>query len=72
VVDKAREHSVAIASLPPNSEHKMQPLDFGFMKSLKHIMHKKFKSSQAGRVVTPFVVCKLFGLSFRRAATVEV
>ena len=44
VVDKAREHSVAIVSLPPNSEHKMQPLDVGFMKSLKHIMHKKLQS----------------------------
>jgi hypothetical protein len=43
VVDKAREHSVAIASLPPHSKHKMQPLDVGFMKSLKYIMHKKLK-----------------------------
>jgi len=43
VVDKAREHSVAIVSLPPHSKHKMQPLEVGFMKSLTHIMHKKLK-----------------------------
>ena len=38
-VDKAREYSVAVVSLPPHSKHKMQPLDIGFMKSLKHIIH---------------------------------
>jgi len=35
VADKAREHSVAIVSLPPHSMHKMQPLDVGFMNPLK-------------------------------------
>jgi hypothetical protein len=35
VVDKAREHCVATVSLPPYSQHKMQPLDVGFMKPLK-------------------------------------
>jgi hypothetical protein len=43
VVDKARERSVATVSLPPHSKHKMQPLDVGFMKSLKHIMYNKLK-----------------------------
>jgi len=43
VVDKTREHSVAIVSLPPHSKHKVQPLDVGFTKSLTHIMHKNFK-----------------------------
>jgi hypothetical protein len=43
VVDKASEHSVAIVNLPPHSMHKMQPLDVGFMKSLKYIMHKRLK-----------------------------
>ena len=35
VMDKAMEHSVSIISLPPHSKHKMQPLDVGYMKSLK-------------------------------------
>jgi len=39
VVDKARKHSFSIVSLPPHSKHKIQPLDVGFMKALKHIMH---------------------------------
>jgi hypothetical protein len=43
VVDKAREQSVAIVSLPPHFKHKMQPLDAGFKKSLTHIMHKRLK-----------------------------
>jgi len=43
VVDKASEHSVAIDSLTPHSEHKIQPLDVGFMKSLKRTMHKNLK-----------------------------
>ena len=47
VVDKTREHSVAIVSPPPHSKHKIQPLDVGFMKSLKHIMHKKLKRGYA-------------------------
>jgi len=41
VVDKAREHSVVIFSLPPHSVHKMQPLHAGLMKP--HITHKKLK-----------------------------
>ena len=32
VVDKAREHSASIVSLPPHSKHKMQPLDVGYLK----------------------------------------
>jgi hypothetical protein len=36
VVDKARERSVAIISLPQLSKHKMQQIDFGFMQSRKH------------------------------------
>jgi hypothetical protein len=43
VVDKAREHSVAIVSLSPHSAHKMLSFDVGFMKPLKHIMYKKLK-----------------------------
>jgi hypothetical protein len=40
VVDKAREHSVAIVSLLPHSAHKMKPLDVGLMEPLKHITRK--------------------------------
>jgi hypothetical protein len=43
VVDTAREHSVSIVSLPPHPAHKMQPLDVGVIKPLKHMMHKKLK-----------------------------
>jgi len=75
VVDKAREHSVAIVSLPPHSTHKMQPLDVGFLKPLKTYYAQEIETwlgNNPGRVVTPFVVCKLFGPAYRRAATMEI
>jgi hypothetical protein len=43
VADKAREHSFTVVSLLPHSKHKVQPVDIGFMTSLKQIMHKKLK-----------------------------
>ena len=75
VVDKAREHSVVIVSLPPHSTRKMQPLDVGFLKPLKTYYVQVIETwlgSSPGRVVTPFVVCKLFGPAYRRAATMGV
>jgi hypothetical protein len=51
VEDKAREHSVVTVSLPTHSKHKMQPLDAGFMKSLKHMRHKKLKRVKAAILV---------------------
>jgi hypothetical protein len=44
VVDKVREHSVAIVSLPPHSMHVMQPLDVGIMKSLKMYYTQEIKT----------------------------
>ena len=74
VVDEAREHSFATVSLPPYSTHKMQPLDVGFMKPLKTYYAQDIETwlgSSPLRGVTPFVVCKLFGPAYRRAATME-
>jgi len=73
-VDKAREHSVATVSLPPHSKHKMQPLDVGFLKPLKTYYTQEIETwlgSNPGRVVAPFVVCKLLGHAYRRAAIME-
>ena len=74
VVDKARKHSVAIVSLPPHSKYKMQPLYAGFLKPLNTYYEQEIETwlgSIPGLVVTPFVVCKLFGTAFRKAATME-
>jgi hypothetical protein len=43
VVYKGRQLNFSIVNLPPHSKHKIQPFDVGFMKALKHIMHKKLK-----------------------------
>jgi hypothetical protein len=63
VVDKVREHSVAIVTLPPYSTQVMQPLDFGTMKPLQTYAQEIETSlgSNPDRVVTPFVVFKVFG-----------
>ena len=74
VAYKAREHIVIIVSLPQHSEHKMPPLDAGFMKPLKTYYAQVIETwlgSSPDRVVTPFIVCKLFGPAYRRAATME-
>jgi len=74
VVDKAREHSVCIVSLPPHSTHKTQPLVVGFLKPLKTYYAQEIETwlgNNPGRIVTPFLVCKLFGPAYRRAATME-
>jgi len=66
VVDKAREHSDALVILPPHSTRIMQPLDV--------VMHKKLKRGWAALLaglLTPFLVCKLFGTAYRRAATMR-
>ena len=70
---KAREHSVATVSLTPHSTHKMQPLDFGSMKPLKTQYAQETETwldSNSGRVISPVVVCKLFGPAYGRAATI--
>ena len=59
VVDKAREHSFSIVSLPPHSRHKMQPLDDVFLKPLKTYYAQeieKWQDNNPGRIVTPFLV----------------
>jgi len=74
VVDKARKHNVAIVSLPLHSMHKIQPHDVGFMKPLKTYYVQEIETwlgNNPGRVVTPFVVCKLFGPVLRGAVTME-
>jgi hypothetical protein len=74
VVDKARERSVAIVSLPPHSTHKMQQSFIGLMKPLKSYYAQEIETwlgSNPGHVVTPFVVCKLFRPAYKRAATME-
>jgi len=74
VVDKAKKHSVAIVSLALHSTHKIQHLDVGFMKPLKTYYAQEIETwlgNSPGRVVTPFVVCNLFGPAYRRVATME-
>jgi hypothetical protein len=74
VVDKAREHHVAIVSLPTHSTHKMQSIDFGFMGPFKTYYAQEMETwlgSNPGRVATAFVVCILVGAAYRRAAIME-
>ena len=52
----------------------MQALHIGYMKPLNTYYEQEIETwlgSNPSRVVTPFVVCKLFGPAFRSAATME-
>jgi hypothetical protein len=52
----------------------MQPLDVGNMKPLTTYYAQEietWRGRNPGRVVTPFVVCKLFGPAYKRTATTE-
>jgi hypothetical protein len=52
----------------------MQQLDVGIMKPLTTYYAQEIDTwlgSNPGRVVTPFLVCKLFGPAYRIAATME-
>jgi hypothetical protein len=53
----------------------MQPLDVCFLKALKTHYAQEIETwlgNNPGLTVTPFVMCKLFGPAYRRAATMEV
>jgi hypothetical protein len=52
----------------------MQPLDVGFLKPLRTYYAQEIEmwlSNNPGHVVAPFIVCKLFGPAYRRAATIK-
>jgi hypothetical protein len=74
VVDKGRKHSVSTVSLPPHFTHKMQLFDVGFLKPLKTYYAQEIETwlcNNPGRIIASFLVCKLFGPAYRRAATME-
>ena len=75
IINKARDNNVKIICLPPHSSHKMQPLDVGFMKPLKSYYSTEIENwlkNHPARVVTPFVIAKLFATAYNRAATMEI
>jgi hypothetical protein len=63
-----------IVCLPPHTSHRMQPLDVGFMFTLKSYYGQEIETLWANnpnRVVTPYLISKLFGLAYKKAATME-
>ncbi|CAH2011577.1 unnamed protein product [Acanthoscelides obtectus] len=75
VINKARENHVSIVCLPPHSTHRMQPLDVGFTGPLKTYYAQEIETwlrNNPDRIVTPFIIARLFSVAYNRAATMEV
>ena len=70
----ARENGVYLLSCPPHTTHRMQPLDVSFFKSLKswyNIEVEIYLRSSNGKTVKVYLVSKLVGKAFVKAATME-
>ena len=70
----ARENGVCLLSFPPHTTHRMQPLDVSFFKSLKNwynIEVETYLRSSHGKTVNAYLVSKLVGKAFIKAATME-
>ena len=70
----ARENGVYLLSFPPHTTHRMQPLDVSFFKSLKswyNIEVETYLRSSNGKTVNVYLVSKLVGKAFVKAATME-
>ncbi|KAG5882177.1 hypothetical protein JTB14_016445 [Gonioctena quinquepunctata] len=75
LIDLAKQNHVNIICLPPNSTHKMQPPNVGFMLPLKTYHAQEvgnwLRENQLS-TVSPHVVAELFDKAHIRATTMEV
>jgi hypothetical protein len=76
VIEKARKNHIAIVCLPPHTSHRMQPLDVGSCFHQKHTYYwqevETWLANNPNRVVTPYLVSKLFVLAYKKAVTMEI
>ena len=73
-VQKAAEEEVVVFCLPPHTTHRTQPLDNGCFGPLKRCWREecqRFCCDNPGQVVTRLQFSRLFGQSWKRAATME-
>ena len=71
----ASENHVDIISLPPQSNHKMQPLDKAFMWPLKTFYCQEIEKGSVhtqGELSLSTKIGELFGNAYKRAATGEI
>ena len=70
----ARNHGINLLTLPPNSTHKMQPLDRTFFKSLNSAYNRAADSwmvSNPGKKISLCDIVSIFGKAFLRSATAD-
>lgn len=73
-LEMAREAGVIMLSLPSHTTHRMQPLDVAFFRPLNTYYGQEadtWMRKNAGRPLSQFQVCELFGKSYAKAASVE-
>jgi hypothetical protein len=74
LVIMARANGVHILCLPPQSTHRLQPLDVSFMKPLSLSYDDNVRSwlrNHPGQLVTMFQIGAIFGNAYVRAATMQ-
>lgn len=74
-VQYCREHAIHVASLPPHSSHKTQPLDVCFYGPLK--IHyaaaaENWMATHPGRAISQYQVAELLNSAYSRTASVGV
>ena len=68
----ARDNGTLMLSLPPHTTHRMQPLDRTFYKPLMtnyNAAADRWMRSHAGRAITMYQICSLFGEAYKKTAT---
>ncbi|KAJ8960077.1 hypothetical protein NQ318_009519 [Aromia moschata] len=74
VINYARENGIVMLCFPPHCTHHLQPLDVSFVAPLCAYYSQEQKTwlrNNPGRVITHFQICKLFGIAYEKAATLQ-
>ena len=73
-IELARKENVIMLCLPPNTTHKIQPLDRTLLKPLQTYYDQaaeRWLRTHVGRVITPYQLCGLLNEAYCKAATMS-
>ena len=71
--DMAREAGVVMASLPPHTTHRFQPLDGAFFGSFGKYDDalRMWMREHVGRLMTTWQVADIFNVAYKKAASIQ-
>lgn len=73
-IEFCRENGIILLSFPPHCTHEMQPLDVGVFSPLMAYYNEAlvlWLKENPGKVVTLYNIGRLFGIAYRRGATLD-